>query len=238
MTRLLASVTSVSEAAIALEGGADIIDLKNPSEGALGALPIETIREIVTFVDGRVPVSATIGDLPMQPLVVSGMVSKTAETGVDIVKIGLFGREGHADCIDAISLLTRTGVRVVAVLFADDQPDFGMLPVLSRAGFYGVMLDTVYKGRGGLTDCLPGNALDFFVSTSRELGLLSGLAGSLRAEDVPELASIAPDYLGFRGGVCLNDDRNMTFDHERLMKISHLLHKYNNRVQNAASFAI
>ena len=40
MSKLLISVTSAEEALLALEGGADIIDMKNPLEGALGALPL------------------------------------------------------------------------------------------------------------------------------------------------------------------------------------------------------
>ena len=37
MTKMLASVTGVEEAEIAIAGGADIIDLKDPTAGALGA---------------------------------------------------------------------------------------------------------------------------------------------------------------------------------------------------------
>ena len=39
MTRLLVSVRSVDEALVAAAGGADFIDLKEPSQGALGGLP-------------------------------------------------------------------------------------------------------------------------------------------------------------------------------------------------------
>ena len=39
MIRLLASVQDAEEADIALLGGADIIDFKDPAHGALGALP-------------------------------------------------------------------------------------------------------------------------------------------------------------------------------------------------------
>ena len=38
MTGFLASVASVEEAKIALAGGADIIDLKNPHSGGTGCL--------------------------------------------------------------------------------------------------------------------------------------------------------------------------------------------------------
>lgn len=37
MTKMLASVTGVEEAEIALSGRVDIVDLKNPAAGALGA---------------------------------------------------------------------------------------------------------------------------------------------------------------------------------------------------------
>lgn len=227
MTRLLASVTSVDEAAMAIAGGADIIDLKNPRQGALGALSLATIRQIVDFVDGRAPVSATIGDLPMQPVIVADRVRETADTGVDIVKIGLFGHVGHAACITAVSTLTQTGIHVVAVLFADAQPDFDLLPHLAQAGFHGVMLDTADKKAGRLVDCLPLSVIGSFLQSGRGLGLLTGLAGSLRVEDVQSLASLAPDYLGFRGGLCLDGDRNAAFDLARLRKIAYLLREYN-----------
>ena len=52
-TQLLISVTSIEEASFALENGADIIDLKDPSAGALGALPIDEIKLIVSFVHNK-----------------------------------------------------------------------------------------------------------------------------------------------------------------------------------------
>lgn len=234
MTRLLASVVSVAEAAIALEGGADIIDLKNPREGALGALPLQTIQQIVDFVDGRVPVSATIGDLPMQPSVVADMVRKTADTGVDIVKIGLFGQDGHEECIRALETHTARGIRVVAVLFADALPDFGVLTTLAHAGFHGAMLDTADKKRGRLVDYLPEGMMRDFLLSGRRLALLTGLAGSLRIEDVDFLASLKPDYLGFRGGLCLDSDRNAEFDLARLREIARLLRECNSPLREMA----
>jgi len=43
MTQLLISVTNVEEAQIALNSGADFIDLKDPNGGALGALPLDIV---------------------------------------------------------------------------------------------------------------------------------------------------------------------------------------------------
>ena len=59
MTAFLASVMSAEEAGLALEGGADVIDLKDPTSGALGALPVAVIRAAVDRIAGRRPVSAT-----------------------------------------------------------------------------------------------------------------------------------------------------------------------------------
>ena len=90
MTLLLASVTGPEEAELALDRGADIIDLKNPAAGALGALATETVRACLSVVGGRRPVSAVAGDLPMQPDVIVAAVEALARTGVDYVKVGLF----------------------------------------------------------------------------------------------------------------------------------------------------
>jgi uncharacterized protein (UPF0264 family) len=227
-TGLLASVTSVAEALTALECGADIIDLKNPQEGALGALPLGTIQEVVHAIAGRKPVSATIGDLPMHPGQIASAVEKTAATGVDIVKIGFFGQTGHPECISAVAPLAAGGVKVVAVLFADAAPDFGLLPALSQAGFYGVMLDTAVKNGRSLGDSLDAMSLRRFVDLSRSLSLLTGLAGALSISDIPEFVKIKPQYLGFRSALCRNSDRKSGLDHSHLAQAVEVLRKCNN----------
>jgi uncharacterized protein (UPF0264 family) len=235
-TGLLASVTSVAEALIVLECGADIIDLKNPQEGALGALPLSTIQEIVHAIAGRKPVSATIGDLPMHPGQIASAVEKTAAAGVDIVKIGFFGQVGHPECIGAVAPLTAGGVKVVAVLFADIDPDFGLLPLLSQAGFHGVMLDTAAKNGIRLGDSLDEKSLRQFVDLSRSLGLLTGLAGSLSISDIPKLAEISPSYLGFRGALCRNSNRNNGLDRSHLAHAVEVLRKSNTSQQKTVEY--
>lgn len=219
MTGVLASITSIDEAQIALAAGADIIDLKNPSAGALGALPLGLIREIVTFVDGRQPVSATVGDLPMSPEILCQAVAETAETGVDIVKVGLFGYENQVSCIQALAQASRQGVRIVAVMFADQKPDFSLLPILANAGFHGAMLDTADKTAGGLRHWMDDAALRTFVAGCKAQGLLTGLAGALRTPDVQPLLAYDSDYLGFRGALCGGDQRESALDAARISAI-------------------
>ena len=202
MTGLLASVVSAAEAMTAVAGGADILDLKDPSKGALGALASVTIAEIVATVANRRIVSATAGDLPMEPEIVRDAVQRLALLNVDIVKVGLFPGGDVSACISALSQMAGRGVRLVAVMFADQQPDFALIPTLQAAGFAGAMLDTAGKQFGGLRGFLPPARLREFVQVAAESGLMSGLAGSLRLEDVESLALLEPDYLGFRGGIC------------------------------------
>lgn len=227
MSRILASVTDAGEAMIAVECGADIIDLKNPAEGALGALPLVTIGSIVAAVAGRKLVSATIGDLPMQPELVAAAVNATAATGVDIVKMGFFGQGGHAACIEALKPIAARGVSLVAVLFADDAPDFDLIPRLAGGGFHGVMLDTAFKNGRRLRHYLDEDALSAFVCMSQEAGLLTGLAGSLTVDDLVELLPLGADYLGFRGELCVSANRTDRLERARLKHLLNVLHSCN-----------
>ena len=207
MTGMLASVNSIDEALLVLEAGVDIIDLKQPAFGALGALDITTVKRIVTEVNRRCPVSATIGDLPMQPQLVFNAVKAMAETGVDYVKIGFFPGDDWQGTLSQLSLLAAQGYRLIAVLFADTQPDCSVLLALKEAGFVGVMLDTMDKKSGSLTQLMTTIELAEFVKQSKALDLLCGLAGSLRLDDIPSLLHCRADYLGFRGALCQGQNR-------------------------------
>ena len=63
MMRLLVSVRDADEAKVALAAGVDLIDVKEPLRGALGAADAEQIAAVVREVNGRVPVSAALGEL-------------------------------------------------------------------------------------------------------------------------------------------------------------------------------
>ncbi len=218
MTRMLASVVDALELDSAIAAGADIIDLKNPKAGALGALPTEVIRNLVARTAGRCPISATVGDLPADPACLTAAVRQTADTGVDYIKVGFFSNDKLTECLQAIAGLTR-GHAVVAVLFADREPPLQRLDEFAAAGFRGVMLDTAGKGGGGLLDYISLQQLAGFVAAAKALGLLSGLAGSLALEDIPHLLPLRPDYLGFRGALCEQRERTAGITPRRLREI-------------------
>lgn len=224
MTAFLASVQSIDEAAIALECDVDMIDLKNPHEGALGALPCDQVKHIVEYVNGRKTVSATIGDLPMQPALLSDSVLAMAKTGVDIVKVGFFGNQPLDICLNALGQL-RHSIRLVAVLFADIGFDSSLIKQLAQAGFHGVMLDTAMKNGKSLTDICTTNQLKAFVDQAHDFSLLTGLAGSLKSHDIPVLDEYRPDYLGFRGALCANAVRTVALDRDLVRMVRQLLHQ-------------
>jgi len=165
MTGMLASVNSLEEALLVLSADVDIIDLKQPAFGALGALDIATVKQIVAEIDGRCPVSATIGDLPVQPDPIFNAVKAMAETGVDFIKIGFFPDDDWQGTVKKLSVLTQQNLALIAVLFADTQPDFAIMSLLKDSGFKGVMLDTMDKQKGSLTQQMAKMEIAQFVKT-------------------------------------------------------------------------
>jgi uncharacterized protein (UPF0264 family) len=201
MSGFLASVRSVEEALLVLAGGADIVDVKEPASGALGRVDGAVLSDIVRTLAGSRPVSATIGDVPLDPAAILTAVMETAATGIDIVKIGFFTGDIE-ETLAALAPLARDGTNLVAVIFADRAPDLAYLvPRCAASGFAGIMLDTADKRAGPLTAHLSVAALTRFVESARAHGLLSGLAGALRLADIPALATLGADYLGFRSAL-------------------------------------
>jgi dihydroneopterin aldolase len=219
MTGMLASVRDAREARLALAAGVDVIDLKDPASGALGALSPETVARITALVDGRAVVSATTGDLPCEAEILDAAIRRTWATGVDIVKVGVFAAAPGEGVTRAIARLAGQGVRIVPVFFAEYWQGAGVIEALAEAGAAGVMLDTCEKRGGSLTQKLSRDVLSRFVDSARSAGLMSGLAGSLLEQDVAVLAALGPDYLGFRGALCRNAERGGSLDRQALASL-------------------
>ncbi len=224
MTAMLASVRSPDEAEIAIAGGADIVDMKDPSAGAFGALPIARLKEALAAIDLRRPTSAVTGDPSMRTDAIVAAVQAITATGVDYVKVGLFppDRDQRA-AIDALSDAA-SATRLVGCLFADrDSDPVRLVAPLAEAGFTGVMLDTADKTGGRLLAHAGIPALSAFVHAAKEHGLMVGLAGGLEAPDVPRLLSLKPDFLGFRGALCAAGRREAGLDAQAVAAIRRLI---------------
>ncbi len=224
MNQMLASVNSLEEAQTVLQADIDIIDLKQPKLGALGALDIQTVQAIVHKINHQKPLSATIGDLPMQANLIVPAVKQMANTGVDYIKIGFFPAPDWTDIITALKPLAENS-KLIAVLFADQHPDLNSIPKFSTAGFHGIMLDTMNKSSSSLTQVLDFSKIKQFVSLAKQYQLFCGLAGSLRVADIPQLLPLKADYLGFRGALCANHQRTKALDYHAIRTVKSSLHK-------------
>lgn len=233
MTQLLISVTCIEEAQIALEHGADLIDLKDPAQGALGALPHHIVAEVVGFVKqsshpANKLTSATIGDLPMQPQLILEQVQHLAATGVDIIKIGFFDDgenrlHDYMSCLSALAPLAKNGLKLIAVLFAEFKYPDSLIFLINNAGFYGVMLDTAIKNGATFLDLFTAQEINQLCENITGNNLVFGLAGSLTIQHIAKVKQFNPSYIGFRGGVCVNNQRKFMLDSVKIERIQSCL---------------
>ncbi|MSQ66675.1 MAG: hypothetical protein EXR83_00570 [Gammaproteobacteria bacterium] len=212
MTAMLASVRSLAEAQVVAACGVPWIDLKEPADGALGAVPLAVVRAVVGQFGATHILSATIGDCWENPAVMPARVAALAATGVAYAKIGLAGQRPTPALLAALALATTGPCGVIAVCFAEAPPTLADLRQLAATGIAGIMLDTARKEGPGLGALLERAQLQGFVRGVAGLGLLCGLAGRLAAAEVPALLGLAPDYLGFRSALCVHAQRVATVE--------------------------
>ncbi len=213
--QLLVSPSSISEAKHSL--AADIIDVKRPAEGSLGANFPWVIREIRSF--AKKPVSAAIGDFPCKPGGAALCAYGAACAGADFIKIGL-AFDGEKQAHEVIAAVVRAvkdefpEKNVVIAAYSDYQrmgtiSPSKMAPVAAELGADYAMIDTGIKDRKSTFEFMTEDELTRFTKTNKELGLKTALAGSLKFEDLDRLKRINPDIIGVRGMVC-GGDRNAT----------------------------
>ncbi|ACV24596.1 (5-formylfuran-3-yl)methyl phosphate synthase [Methanocaldococcus fervens] len=216
---LLVSPIDVEEAKEAIAGGADIIDVKNPKEGSLGAnFPwmIKAIREVTPK---ELLVSATVGDVPFKPGTISLAAVGAAISGADYIKVGLYGVKNYYEGVELMKNVVRAvkdideNKIVVAAGYADAHRVGAVepliIPKIARdAGCDVAMLDTAVKDGKTLFDFQSKEILEEFVQESHDYGLKCALAGSIKKEHIPILKEIGTDIVGVRGAVCKGGDRN------------------------------
>jgi uncharacterized protein (UPF0264 family) len=226
--KLLVSPINVEEAKICKLGGADIIDVKNPKEGSLGA-NFPWMIKAVKQAAGHIPVSATIGDFNYKPGTASLAALGAAVSGADYIKVGLYDIHTNDQALDMMTKIVRAvkdfdeNKKVVASGYSDYKRINSIspfeLPAIGReAGVDVVMMDTGIKDGRSTFEFLNEEELTEFVSISRDHGLQTALAGTIKFEDIPALKRISPDIIGVRGCVC-GGDRNSTIKKELVEKL-------------------
>ncbi len=218
---LLVSVSNAREAAAAAAGGADVIDAKDPSRGALGAVTaaaFEGIRRAVSQ-----PTSAALGDAA-DDATVEREARAFRAAGATFVKIGFAGVDSAARVAPLLAAAVRGGGDgVIAVAYADHDRAGSIAPdtligIAARTGATGILLDTADKQGPGLCAIYTPARLAAWIAVARAAGLLVAVAGKLRAEDLESMRDAGADIAGVRGAACV-DGRNSAVCADRVRRL-------------------
>lgn len=209
--RLLVSPSSIEEARSAL--AADIVDVKKPSEGSLGANFPWVIRAIKEMA-GK-PVSAAIGDFDYKPGCASLAAYGAACAGADFIKVGLMfdGRDRAFDLARAVVRAVKDDFpeKTVVIAAYSDYERLGTISpfiaaeAAAEAGADIAMIDTGMKDGKSTFEFMDADTLASYTEDNRSRGIATALAGSLKFEDLSALKIIDPEIIGVRGMVCGGD---------------------------------
>ncbi len=226
MAQLLVSVRSPLEAQHALDGGADVIDIKEPARGPLGRAAVATWRAIRAVVPPPIPLSVALGELSEN----DGMIRSEHLEPITFCKIGLANVDIHwRDNLKRLSNEYLSGPSWVAVIYADwveaGSPEPGSIVdfALAWQACAGILVDTWDKRRTSPVDTSP--AWRSIVRTARDAGKFVALAGGLTAEDIPRLSPLEPDLFAFRGAACSGSHREGVIDPARVARLAHACHE-------------
>jgi (5-formylfuran-3-yl)methyl phosphate synthase len=206
MTGLLISVRDADEAATALAGGVDLLDIKEPARGALGAASPSVWREVLTVCEGRVPVSVALGEL----------LENHAPTDHELLAQFQFAKIGLAGCGTQHGWYRQWSqvlhslppqVGPVAVIYADwtacqAPPPSEIIQRATEIPCRAVLFDTFHKAGGNLLSYFPPRELAPWITQIRDAGLQVVLGGRLCEQSAAVACRLQPDYIAVRGAVC------------------------------------
>jgi uncharacterized protein (UPF0264 family) len=221
---LLVSVRDLAEARIAVDGGVDLLDLKEPTRGSLGAVDPAIMEQVVRLIAGRIPVSMALGELVDLPN--DDLPSLAISPGLTYVKAGLARCATQPDWPERFVALAKSlpvDTSLVAVVYADGPrvgaPDLDeVLEVTAAAGCRAVLVDTAIKDGRGLLDHWSSEVVRKFIVELRRRGLTSVVGGSLHSATLAKVAALKPDYVAVRGAVC-RGDRAQSLHRDKLREV-------------------
>jgi len=226
--KLLISVKNEKEALEAIQGGANIIDIENPSEGLFGAGHPRVIKKIAEITPDNIEICAQTGFIPnLSATVLAALgasVSLSASSSkVKSVKIVLFNVKTDENALNLIKEVSKTvkeyspEVNIVILGFADfkkfNSIDPLKLPEIVNdvkkevPGNYCVKIDVADKKSKSLFEFYDESTLKDFVDRAHKFGMEAGLAGLLAKEDVRKVFNTGADLLAVRKMVCSGYDR-------------------------------
>lgn len=226
MKRLLVSVRDAAEARIALDCGVDLIDIKEPNQGALGAADPSVWREVLGCIEGGVPVSCALGELTG-----AAQTAQHVPDGMAFIKVGLAGAATLEDWPDRWAKLLTTrpaNCAAAAVVYADWRTAAAPTPeqVLEHAqrlGCTALLVDTFDKRHGHVFDHWPTTSLNEFLANASRAGLITLLGGGLTWNALEAAISTPADYLAIRGLAC-SGHRTNSIDKTACQQLADRIH--------------
>jgi uncharacterized protein (UPF0264 family) len=210
---LLVSVRTVAEARAAIAGGADIIDVKDPAAGPLGAPAIARTLAIAQAVAGSRPWTIACGELAAGDRATVGRVHRLATNLAADVALPAAAKAGPAGLdlrgwtrrFTAFQAGLPAPIEAVAVAYADWQRAAAPAPEKIIAAAAGVgcrtlLLDTFDKRGPPLPEC--GARVGRWLALARSRGLAVAVAGRVGPDDVAWLLSRGAHVIAVRGCVC------------------------------------
>lgn len=237
-SQLLVSVRSAEEASVAMAGGVDLIDIKEPGNGSLGKADDDTIDRIVKICAGRIPVSLALGELVewmghSNPNSIKFLEDNPKKATISFLKWGLSGLANS----DWKNLLARTTVaisanspaQVVVVAYADwiscaAPPVDDVVEFACKKPGSVFLLDTWGKNQGvNLLNFLSQDHLSAIVERCRNHQVKIALAGSLGPSEIIQVQALRPDWFAVRGAVCARG-RESAINLEKVQQLAALVH--------------
>jgi len=226
-------VRSAEEARAALSGGATLIDIKEPTRGALGRADDETIDSILRAVDDRQPVSAALGEW-------ADDVRECSDSRLSYIKWGLAGCRRRPEWRTAMraALIRQHRPRIVLTAYADWE--CAQAPPLDDVFSLAVehpgsvlLIDThckVAPGNGKhrptLLDWIRVEAIEDLCRRCREADVKIALAGSLGMEEIRSIRFAQPNWFAVRGAACADGDRQGAIDAYRVRMLLQLIRAF------------
>jgi len=219
---LLVSVRSAAEAEIALAGGADLIDVKEPRHGSLGPAEPAVWQAVSRVIAGRVPTSVALGEL----LADFRADNLQHAAGMSYAKLGLAGCAAAGDWAARWTRAMRElpkEVQPVTVAYADWRTAGApsaeeLLPIAAEIRSPYLLLDTFDKSAGRLLDHVSIDELAALSTQAAGHNLRLVLAGSLDENAIRRLAPLRPAYFAVRGAACAGS-RTQAIDLARVKRL-------------------
>lgn len=231
--KLLLTVIDKSECFNALRAGCDILDIKNPKEGSLGAALPWVISGIKRSVPASTRLSIALGDIFYLPGTIALAVLGAAQFKPDYLKVGLKGIKSKLQAKQLLSNLVKTtacspapAAKLVAAGYAEYDEIGSIPPVLIpkiafQTGARVAMVDTFNKNGRSILEIMPLAEIKRFIDQCHKYRLMAALAGGLTLPEVDIVRQSGVDIIGVRGAVCCKNKRTNALNFKLAADFSH-----------------